>query len=242
MAEQTPETQPQGDAAPATPAKGRSDLIPWLLLAAAVVLAVAVVVMWLTAGSKVPDYVGAPLEGDAKAKVVAQNSPLTDYVFLTQNADFPRTDGISRITIHHMAGDLDLGRLGEKFARRDTQASSNYAIGSDGTVALYVEEGNRAWTSNDRENDHQAVTIEVANDEMEGDWHVSDAAFEKLVELCADICERNGIEELVFTEDGQGSLNYHGQLDSSTQCPGPYLKSRMGDLAAAVNERLQGRS
>lgn len=212
----------------------------WGMLAGAVVIAALVLGAWALAASKMPSYVGEPLEGDVKEEVISRNSPLADYVFLTQNADFPRTDGIKKITIHHMAGDLELDNLGEKFSRRDTQASSNYAIDSEGNVALYVEEANRAWTSNNRDNDEEAITIEVANDELYGDWHVSDEAFDKLILLIADICERNGIEELTFTGDETGNLNYHGMMDPDTECPGPYLKSRMQDIADGVNEILQG--
>lgn len=219
-------------------ARGKKDAAIWAMLVLLAVLAGLVLASWAIAGSKKPDYVGAPLEGELKEQVISQNSPLTDYVYLTENADFPRTQKIDRITIHHMAGNLALDRLGERFSKRDVQTSANYAIDSDGDVALYVEEGNRAWTSNDRDNDERSITIEVANDELQSDWHVSDAAFKKLVELCADICERNGIEKLEFTGDMNGNLNYHNMMDKSTECPGPYLTSRMGELADAVNERL----
>ncbi|MCI9129616.1 MAG: N-acetylmuramoyl-L-alanine amidase [Eggerthellaceae bacterium] len=225
------------ESASATSARKR-DLPIWAMLGVLALIGILVIAAWMIAGSKMPSYVGEPLVGEAKEQVISNNSPLTDYVYLTQNADYPRDDWIKKITIHHMAGDLELDRLGQKFARRDTQASSNYGIDSEGNVALYVEEANRAWTSNNRANDEQAITIEVANDEMYGDWHVSDAAFSKLVELCADICRRNGIDELVFSEDGTGNLNYHGMMDASTECPGPYLKSRMQDIADAVNEKL----
>ena len=101
-----------------------------------------------------------------------------------------------------------------------------------------MEENNRAWTSSSRENDQQAVTIEVANDETGGDWHVSDAAFDTLVALCADICLRNGIPSLEYTGGPEGSLTVHQMFNPNTECPGPYLLSRMEDIAAAVNARL----
>ena len=119
--------------------------------------------------------------------------------------------------------------------------SSNYAIDSSGRVALYVEEGNRAWTSSSRENDHQAVTIVVANDETGGSWHVSDQAFETLITLCADICRRNGITRLDFTGNPEGNLTLHKMFSGQTECPGPYLESRMEEIAALVNERLGAR-
>lgn len=215
-----------------------SSVATWVLLAGAAVIAVMVFCAWFFGGSKIPDYVGYPLEGEQKEQVISQNSPLTDYVYLSANADFPRDRPISKITIHHMAGDAGLRGVGDRFARRDVQASANYGIDSAGNVALYVEEVNRSWASKNRENDNAAITIEVANDEVGGNWHVSDEAFDKLVALCVDICQRNGIEEIDFTGDADGNLTYHGMFDNNTACPGPYLKSRMQDLADAINAQL----
>lgn len=210
----------------------------WGLIIGAIVIAVLVICAYFFSSSRIPSYVGYPLEGEEKEMVIEQNSPLTDFVYLTQNADFPRDKPISKITIHHMGGDLALGNLGDRFAKRDIQASSNYAIDSKGNVALYVEEANRAWTSSNRDNDEESITIEVANNEVGGSWHVSDEAFDSLVALCVDICKRNGIEQIEYTGDTTGNLTYHGMFDATTDCPGPYLKSRMEDLAEAINAQL----
>lgn len=217
----------------------RSEFFATRLFLGGFCLVLAVVAaLCILSGSRLPDYVGRALTQQEQAEVAGRNSPLTDYVYLSANADFPRGQKISRITIHHMAGDLTLEALGETFSERDRRASSNYAIDSQGRVALYVEEGNRAWTSSSRENDDMAVTIEVANDETGGGWHVSDEAYDALIALCADICERNGIRELVFTGNTEGNLTLHKMFSGTTECPGPYLESRMPDIADAVNERL----
>lgn len=188
--------------------------------------------------SKVPDIVGRRLTEEEKAQVIGRNRPLIDYIFLSPIADFPRKSPVRKITIHHMADDIGLERLGEVFAEQDRRASANYAIDREGRIALYVEEGNRAWTSSSPENDHQAVTIEVANDEIGGNWHVSDASYEALLDLCTDICRRNGIRELTFTGDDKGSLTIHKMFRQDTECPGPYLEGRMPEIAKAVTQRL----
>ena len=213
----------------------------WLLLAGFCAAAAVVLVLCVTARSQMPDTVGRTLTAEETVQITARNSPMTEYVYLSPNADFPRGDAIRKVTVHHMAGDLALEDLGASFARRDRRASSNYAIDSSGRVALYVEEGNRAWSSNSLANDDQAVTIEVANDQVGGDWHVSDTAFETLIELCVDICRRNGIPELCYTGDETGTLTLHSMFYDETECPGPYLKSRMGELAGEVNRRLKSR-
>jgi LysM repeat protein len=102
---------------------------------------------------------------------------------------------------------------------------------------MYVEEKDRAWTSSNADNDHQAVTIEVANDKIGGDWHVSDKALASLIDLCVDICKRNGIKKLNYTGDKNGNLTRHNMF-AATACPGPYLQSKFPYIANEVNKRL----
>lgn len=166
------------------------------------------------------------------------NSNLVNYTKLSPNYT-KRTGVIRKITIHHMAGNLTVESCGNVFANPIREASSNYGIGTDGRVGLYVDESNRAWTSSNYENDNQAVTIEVANDEIGGCWHVSDTALNKLIKLCADICKRNGISKLNFTGDKNGNLTMHRYF-ANTNCPGQYLESKYPYIANEVNKILNG--
>lgn len=165
------------------------------------------------------------------------NSSLVDYTLISPNKTSPRNKPITKITIHHMAGNLSIEKCGNIFVNPTRKASSNYGIGSDGRIGLYVEEKDRAWTSGNRENDNQAVTIEVANDVVGGLWHVSDKAMESLILLCVDICKRNGIEKLIYTGDKTGNLTMHKWFQATT-CPGPYLESKFPYIADEVNKRL----
>lgn len=165
------------------------------------------------------------------------NSSLVCYTKLSPNCNKPRNHKIDTITIHHMAGNLSVEACGEGFARTARQASANYGIGSDGRVALYVDEANRAWTSSNAANDHRAVTIEVANDGGAPDWHVSDAALASTVALCVDICKRNGIKRLNYTGAKDGNLTMHRWF-AATLCPGPYLAGKFPYIAEEVNRRL----
>ena len=137
-----------------------------------------------------------------------------------------------------MAGNLSIEQCGAEFASPERQGSSNYGIGTDGRIGMYVEEKNRAWTSSNATNDHMAVTIEVANDVYGGDWHVSDKALASLIDLCTDICKRNGIEKLNFTGDKYGNLTMHKYF-AATLCPGAYLESKFPYIANEVNKRLE---
>ena len=169
------------------------------------------------------------------------NSYLVDYVKISPNKNTPRKYPITKITIHHMAGNLTVEQCGNVFAPVKRQASSNYGIGTDGRVGMYVEEKDRAWTSSNADNDNRAVTIEVANDQIGGNWHVSDKALSKLIDLCTDICKRNGIESLNYTGDKSGNLTMHKWF-ANTACPGPYLSSKFPYIAQEVNKRLQNGS
>lgn len=165
-------------------------------------------------------------------------SELVSHVRLSPNRTSPRSRPIDRITIHHVAGDATVEALGTLFADPARQASSNYGIGSDGRIACYVPEEDRAWTSGSRDNDMRAVTIEVANSGGEPDWPVSDRAFEALLALCTDICRRHGFR-LEYTGSDTGSLTMH-KWYQATACPGPYLEARFPAIAREVNRRLEG--
>ena len=167
-------------------------------------------------------------------------SKLVDYTKISPNSS-ARTAKISKITIHHMAGNLSVETCANVFQNTSRQASSNYGVGTDGRIGLYVDESRRAWTSSNRDNDNVAVTIEVANDEIGGNWHVSDKALESTIALCVDICQRNGIKKLNFTGDKSGNLTMHKWF-SNTQCPGPYLESKFPHIAEEVNRRLSAAS
>lgn len=164
------------------------------------------------------------------------NSKLVNYTKKSPNYS-ERTAKISKITIHHMAGNCSIEACGEIFAKAANQVSSNYGIGTDGRVALYVDEKYRSWCSSNRENDMMAITIEVANDGGSPNWHVSDKALSKLIDLCVDICLRNDIKRLNFTGDKSGNLTLH-KFFKNTDCPGKYLESKMNYICKEVNDRL----
>lgn len=170
------------------------------------------------------------------------NSKLVAYTKISpnknprKNSTYNPTGKITKITIHHMAGNLSVESCGNVFQTRE--ASANYGIDSNGRVGMYVEEKDRSWASSSRENDYKAVTIEVANDGgADTDWHVSDKALAKLIDLCVDICQRNGIDRLTYTGDSKGNLTRHNMF-AATTCPGPYLQGKFPYIAEEVNKRL----
>lgn len=174
------------------------------------------------------------------------NSPLVSYTRISPNKTSPRNHKIDTITIHCYVGQVSVEQAGEEFAPVSKQASCNYCIGKDGRIALIVDEGDRSWCSSNPENDHRAITIECAS-ETRHPYAINSKVYESLVKLCADICRRNGIEELRWR--GDKSLIGQVKLQNMTvhrwfknkACPGDYIYSRLGQIAAEVNTLLKGK-
>lgn len=177
------------------------------------------------------------------------NSSLVSYTRLSPNHSGRRNHKIDRITPHCVVGQLSVESLGGVFANSSRQASSNYGIGYDGRVALYVDENNRSWCSSSASNDNRAVTIECASDLSEP-YYMNDDVIESLIDLCVDICRRNGKCTLIWFGDKNKSLNYEPDDNecvitvhrwfANKSCPGNYLYNRLGEIAEKVTKRLGG--
>lgn len=167
------------------------------------------------------------------------NSPLVNHVHLSPNYTSMQNKKNEAIVIHHMAGKLTVEQCGNVFAPSSRKASSNYAVDNDGRIGMYVEEKNRSWATSSKTIDSRAITIEVANSSTGGNWPVSEKALASLINLCVDICKRNGIKKLVYTGDKTGNLHMH-KWYAATSCPGPYLESKFPYIANEVNKRLNG--
>jgi len=191
--------------------------------------------------------------------VAMSNSPLVDYTLISPNKTSPRRGEIDTVTIHCVVGQCTVESLGALFAKSSRGASSNYGVGKDGRIGMYVEEKDRAWCSGGKDkngnpirvngisgsdNDHRAITIEVASDTTHP-YAVTDAAYEGLIRLLVDICKRNpGIKRLRWL----GDKSLVGETDRQNMtvhrwfayksCPGDYLYERHSAIAEEVNRRL----
>ena len=171
------------------------------------------------------------------------NSPLVTYKRITKNRTSPRNHAIDTITIHCIVGQWTAKQGCDYFATTDRECSSNYVVGRDGSIGLSVEEKDRSWCSSSRDNDHRAITIEVASD-TEHPYAVTAEAYDALIRLVADICKRNGIKKLLWKADksliGQVSkqnMTVHRWF-ANKACPGEYLYERHSDIAKKVNALL----
>lgn len=177
------------------------------------------------------------------------NSKLATLTIISPNKSSRTVDGktygIDTITIHCMAAPWTSKRCGEYFASRDTEASSNYGVGVAGDIALYVPEEYRSWASSDRINDARAITIEVAC-EYKHPYKVTDAALNSLINLLVDVCQRNGIKSLVWSDSKADRMAHRNGCNMTVHrdfankaCPGDYLMSKMPYIASETNKLIK---
>jgi len=189
------------------------------------------------------------------------NSPLATVRMISPNRTPNRNHAIDTITIHCFVGQVNAKRGCEVFQPSSKRASCNYVVGYDGSIGLCVEEKDRSWCTggykkvngvnvpvrvngiSGSSNDYQAVTIEVASD-TKHPYTITDKAMAALIELCTDICRRNGIKQLLWKGDktlvgrvAQQNLTVHRWF-ANKACPGDYIYERLGDIAAKVNAKL----
>lgn len=172
------------------------------------------------------------------------DSPLVSFTRLSPNNSGKRKHTIDTVTVHCTATPVSVERLGEIFANPSRRASSNYGVGPDGRVGLYVHESDRSWCSSSASNDNRAITIEVSSEAV-APFAVTDAAYNSLILLLADICRRNEIPQLLW----KGEKSLIGKVDqqnmtvhrwfANKSCPGDYLYTRHAQIAAEVNKLLK---
>lgn len=188
---------------------------------------------------------------DKKEENEMSNSSLVSYTKLSPNHSGQRTHSIDRITPHCVVGQLSAESICGCFTSTSRQASCNYGIGTDGKIALCVEEKNRSWCSSSNANDQRAVTIECASD-LKEPYAMNSKVYASLVNLCVDICKRNGKSKLLWLGDKDKTLNYSPKSNemvltvhrwfANKSCPGNWLYARLGDLATEVTKKLGGSS
>ena len=177
------------------------------------------------------------------------NSSLVTYTRLSPNRTSPRNHAIDTVTIHCTAGQGTARQIlnMSHFTSYDPDngASCNYAVGKDGSIGLCVDEGDRSWCSSNGANDHRAITIEVSSEAV-SPYKVTEKALAALIDLLTDICGRNGIKSLVWSDSKADRVNHRNGCNmtchrdfAAKACPGDYLYALHGDIAESVNKRLE---
>lgn len=186
---------------------------------------------------------------NVKEEFNMSNSSLVTCTVKSPNHSGARTHSIDRITPHCVVGQLSASSIGGCFTSTSRQASCNYGIGTEGGVCLIVDEANRSWCSSSSANDQRAVTIECASDKTHP-YAFNNTVYNKLVDLCVDICKRNGKKKLIWIADKNTALAYNPKSDemqltvhrwfANKSCPGDWLYNRLGELASTVTAKLGG--
>lgn len=188
-------------------------------------------------------------EGKEETKVGFTNSPLVGYTNISPKKTKNRKYDITRITPHCIVGLWTAKKGCDYFATTDRDCSANYVVGSDGVIGLSVDEKDRSWCSSNADNDNRAITIECASDASHP-YAFPTITYNKLIDLCEDICRRYGKTKLLWFGDKDKTLAYNPAANemvltvhrwfAAKSCPGDWMHERMDDLANEVTKRLGG--
>lgn len=142
----------------------------------------------------------------------------------------------NRVVWHHMAGNLTVKQF-MAIMLSARQMSPTISIHTDGTVYAWVPEEMRPWTTGSYAADQTALTFELANDQIGGDWHISNKVLDLAAQIHAEWSKRYGIPT-TYSYRGAG-INMHKDW-ASTACPGPYLSRLItnGTITAKINHYL----
>ena len=180
----------------------------------------------------------------SSATQTPSNSSLVTYTRITKHKTSPRQKKIDTITIHCIVGQWTAKQGCDYFATTTRECSANYVVGKDGSIGLSVDEKDRSWCTSNANNDHRAITIEVASDTTHP-YAVTDEALAALIKLCADICKRNGIKELKWSTNKNDRVNHLNGCNMTVHrdyankaCPGEYLYNKHQYIADEVNRIL----
>lgn len=171
-------------------------------------------------------------------------SPLADMSrrIPDQGRSNPRNYAVSGFGIHHNAGVNSWAEA----SNPNRQVSANYWIANNGAIIPNIDEERRAWTSGasgypaGAQADHRNITVEVSNSPegvRNGTWAISDAAFNSLVALIAEVYRRRGLGPVL--RGASRGIGVH-QDWVPTACPGPYIMQHLGTIIARAEALRTG--
>jgi hypothetical protein len=145
---------------------------------------------------------------------------------------------INGVVIHHVAGTNGLNYVANKNSRN---SHPTYHISNSGAVTGIVNPERRPYSTGGQP-DPSAVTFEIDNSSVGGDWPVSSAAIEALIDVIvfhASISPRanRGFAKNIKTQiQREFYIAWHQQY-SATACPGPFVMSQLDYIVAECNKR-----
>lgn len=171
-------------------------------------------------------------------------SKLCTYQNITDKCN-KRTHIIDTITPHCYVGQCTAKQGVDYFKNNGKENSVNYVIGFNGAIGCSVPEEYRAWTSSSKSNDMRAITIELACEKTKP-YQMNDAVIDSLINLMVDICQRNGMKQLVYSTSSSDRKNHKNGANitlhkdfANTSCPGEFLIGELPRIVRIVNDRLK---
>lgn len=166
-------------------------------------------------------------------------APTTDQVIDHGFGESRYGAEIEGIIPHHVAGTDGLAYVANANSRN---SHPTYHIARSGKVTGIVHPNRRPY-STAHEVDRIAVTVEMDNESTGGDWPITHATMEALLEVAlaheAQSKKKGFAKNRRGVDQSEFFVGLHSQYHS-TACPGPYVTERWDWIVAELNRRKAG--
>jgi peptidoglycan hydrolase-like protein with peptidoglycan-binding domain len=148
---------------------------------------------------------------------------------------------INGVVIHHVAGTNGLGYVANANTRN---SHPTYHIANSGAVTGIVNPDRRPYSTGGSP-DPNAVTFEIDNSSAGGDWPVSPAALEALIDVIVYHASQSPRAGKGFAKNepsvrqSEFFIAWHSQY-KATACPGPFIMSQLDHIVSECNRRASG--
>ena len=148
---------------------------------------------------------------------------------------------INGVVIHHVAGTNGLAYVANANTRN---SHPTYHIANSGAVTGIVHPDRRPYSTGGTP-DPNAVTFEVDNSSVGGDWPVSPAALEALIDVIVYHASQSPRAGKGFAKNepsvrqSEFFIAWHSQY-KATACPGPFIMSQLDYIVDQCNKKASG--
>jgi peptidoglycan hydrolase-like protein with peptidoglycan-binding domain len=145
---------------------------------------------------------------------------------------------INGVVIHHVAGTNGLRYVANANSRN---SHPTYHISNSGAVTGIVNPSRRPFSTGGVP-DPNAVTFEIDNSSTGGDWPISAAALDSLIDVIVFHGSQSPRAGKGFAKNIKGQaqseffIAWHSQY-SATACPGPFIVSQLDYIVSECNKR-----
>jgi hypothetical protein len=148
---------------------------------------------------------------------------------------------INGVVIHHVAGTNGLRYVANANTRN---SHPTYHIANSGAVTGIVNPSRRPYSTGGTP-DPNAVTFEIDNSSAGGDWPISAAALDSLIDVIVYHASQSPRAGKGFAKNqpsvrqSEFFIAWHSQY-KATACPGPFVMSQLDYIVSECNKRASG--